>query len=72
MKIKQSPAQILFKGHLKFWEGSWEVKDDIIRGGLLTRTKVNVKQVRQVLCGDRRLTFWMITSQLDMKKKNDW
>ena len=33
-----------------------------------SRTKVNVKRVRQVECDDRRLTVRMIASQLDKKK----
>ena len=32
-------------------------------------TEVNVEWVKQVVSGNRRLTIWMIASQLDMKKK---
>ena len=57
----------------KVKEGCDEVKDDSRNGRPSTsRTKVNVLWVWQVVCGDFRLIFPMITSQLNMKKDSVW
>ena len=62
----------VFEWHKIFQEKRVAMNDDSWSGSPLTRrTDVNVEQVRQVVCGDRHLTVWMIASQLDMKKVSE-
>ena len=59
----------VFELHKTFKEWHEEVKDNSKNWRPLTsRTEVNVKQLRQVVCGDHRLTIRLIASQLDRKR----
>ena len=60
----------VFEWHKSFKE---EVEDDCRNGrSSKSRIEVNVKQVKQIDRGNRRLTVQMIASQLDMKKDSVW
>ena len=54
----------IFEWHKGFREGHEDIKDESKSGRSLTsRTGVNIEWVKQVVCGDRRLTVQLIASQ---------
>ena len=62
-----------FAWYKSFLEECDEVKDDSRSGKPSTsRTVINVKRERQVLCGDRRLSVRLIAIQLDRKRVCVW
>ena len=63
----------VFERFKRFKEGHEKVKDEYMnKRSSTSRTGVNIKDIKQVACSDRRLIVQMIASQLDMKKESVW
>ena len=63
----------IFQWHKRFYEGREEVKDESKKKKLSTRrSEVNIKLIRQLVCGDNHLTVRLIACQLVIKKESAW
>ena len=63
----------VFEWHKRFKEGREDVEDDSRSGRPSTsRTADNVERVKQMVCGDRRLTVRMIVDELEINRDSVW